>query len=56
MSRGGNELCVVVTNQARVRCFAMGTRQQHLCVIERTARGFSQSNLDAVKFVPMLSG
>jgi protein-L-isoaspartate(D-aspartate) O-methyltransferase len=34
----------------------MGTRQQHLCVIERTARGFSQSNLDAVKFVPMLSG
>ena len=34
----------------------MGTRQQHLCVIERTARGFSESRLDAVKFVPMLSG
>jgi protein-L-isoaspartate(D-aspartate) O-methyltransferase len=34
----------------------MGTREQHLCVIERTTRGFSQSKLDAVKFVPMLSG
>lgn len=34
----------------------MGARQQHLCVIERTARGFSESRLDAVKFVPMLSG
>ena len=34
----------------------MGTRQQHLCVIERTARGFSQTRLDAVRFVPMLSG
>jgi protein-L-isoaspartate(D-aspartate) O-methyltransferase len=34
----------------------MGTRQQHLCVIERTARGFSEARLDAVKFVPMLSG
>ena len=34
----------------------MGTREQHLCVIERGARGFSESRLDAVKFVPMLSG
>ena len=34
----------------------MGTRLQHLCVIERAARGFSQARLDAVKFVPMLSG
>ena len=34
----------------------IGTRQQHLCVIERAARGFSESRLDAVKFVPMLSG
>ena len=34
----------------------MGTREQHLCVIERTARGYTESRLDAVKFVPMLSG
>jgi len=34
----------------------MGTREQHLCVIERGARGFSESKLDAVNFVPMLSG
>jgi protein-L-isoaspartate(D-aspartate) O-methyltransferase len=34
----------------------MGAGEQHLCVIERTSRGFSQSKLDAVKFVPMLSG
>jgi len=34
----------------------MGTREQHLCVIERSARGYTQSKLDAVKFVPMLSG
>lgn len=34
----------------------MGAREQHLCVIERTARGFSQSRLDVVRFVPMLSG
>ena len=30
--------------------------EQHLCVIERTAGGFSQARLDTVKFVPMLSG
>ena len=34
----------------------MGSGEQYLCVIERTARGFSQSKLDAVRFVPMLSG
>jgi protein-L-isoaspartate(D-aspartate) O-methyltransferase len=34
----------------------MGTRQQHLCVIERSAHGYAESRLDAVKFVPMLSG
>ena len=34
----------------------MGTREQYLCVIERGARGFSEAKLDAVKFVPMLSG
>ena len=34
----------------------IGAREQHLCVIERTARGFSETRLDAVKFVPMLSG
>ena len=34
----------------------MGAREQHLCVIERSARGYTQSKLDAVKFVPMLSG
>jgi len=34
----------------------MGAREQHLCVIERAARGFSQARLDTVRFVPMLSG
>jgi protein-L-isoaspartate(D-aspartate) O-methyltransferase len=34
----------------------MGAGDQHLCVIERAARGFSEAKLDAVKFVPMLSG
>ncbi len=34
----------------------MGTREQYLCVIERGARGFTEAKLDAVKFVPMLSG
>lgn len=34
----------------------MGTREQHLCVIERAAHGYSEARLDAVKFVPMLSG
>ena len=34
----------------------MGTRQQYLCLIERGPRGFTESKLDEVKFVPMLSG
>ena len=34
----------------------MGTREQCLCVIERGARGFAETRLDAVNFVPMLSG
>ena len=34
----------------------MGLREQHLCVIERNTRGYSQARLDAVKFVPLLSG
>jgi protein-L-isoaspartate(D-aspartate) O-methyltransferase len=34
----------------------MGAREQYLCVIERTARGYTQTKLDAVRFVPMLSG
>jgi len=34
----------------------LGVREQHLCVIERGARGFTQTTLDQVKFVPMLSG
>jgi protein-L-isoaspartate(D-aspartate) O-methyltransferase len=34
----------------------MGTREQYLCVIERGARGFTETKLDAVNFVPMLSG
>jgi protein-L-isoaspartate(D-aspartate) O-methyltransferase len=34
----------------------MGIRRQHLCVIQRTAKGFVQSAHDVVKFVPLLSG
>jgi protein-L-isoaspartate(D-aspartate) O-methyltransferase len=34
----------------------LGTQQQTLFLIERNEDGFSQSELDAVRFVPMLSG
>ncbi|HUO43572.1 MAG TPA: protein-L-isoaspartate(D-aspartate) O-methyltransferase [Burkholderiales bacterium] len=34
----------------------IGIQQQTLYLIERDADGFSQSELDAVRFVPMLSG
>jgi len=34
----------------------IGTQQQTLFLIERSESGFSQSELDAVRFVPMLSG
>ena len=34
----------------------MGAGEQNLCLIERTTGGFTQTKLDAVNFVPMLSG
>ena len=34
----------------------IGAREQCLCMIERGPRGFSETRLDAVNFVPMLSG
>ncbi|MGH8751821.1 MAG: protein-L-isoaspartate(D-aspartate) O-methyltransferase [Burkholderiales bacterium] len=34
----------------------MGTREQKLCVIERTAQGCTQTMLEAVKFVPLRPG
>ena len=34
----------------------IGAHQQYLCLIERSARGFTETRLDEVKFVPMLSG
>ena len=30
--------------------------EQHLLVIDRTARGFTEKRMDAVKFVPLLPG
>ena len=34
----------------------LGTREQHLVLVERNADGFTQSVLDEVKFVPMIAG
>jgi protein-L-isoaspartate(D-aspartate) O-methyltransferase len=34
----------------------VGGNEQALCLIERTPRGFRESWLDAVRFVPLLSG
>jgi protein-L-isoaspartate(D-aspartate) O-methyltransferase len=34
----------------------LGTRQQHLTLIERTPEGFVQTTLDPVRFVPLLPG
>ena len=34
----------------------VGTRQQHLTLIERTPEGFNQTTLDPVRFVPLLPG
>jgi protein-L-isoaspartate(D-aspartate) O-methyltransferase len=34
----------------------VGSNEQALCLIERTPRGFRESWLDAVRFVPLLSG
>ena len=33
-----------------------GNNDQHLCVIERTDRGYIERRMDAVKFVPLLPG
>jgi len=34
----------------------LGTRQQHLTLVERTSEGFTQTTLDPVRFVPLLPG
>jgi len=34
----------------------LGTRQQHLTLVERTPEGFAQTTLDPVRFVPLLPG
>ncbi|HVY08395.1 MAG TPA: protein-L-isoaspartate(D-aspartate) O-methyltransferase [Burkholderiales bacterium] len=34
----------------------LGTREQRLILVERTAEGFTQSVLDEVKFVPLIAG
>ena len=34
----------------------LGTREQRLVLVERTRDGFTQSILDAVKFVPLIAG
>ncbi len=34
----------------------LGTREQSLCVVERGARGYAQTQLDAVRFVPLVAG
>lgn len=34
----------------------IGANEQYLCLIERRAEGFVESRLDAVRFVPLLSG
>lgn len=36
--------------------FPRGAQEQRLCLIERGAKGYEESVLDPVKFVPMLSG
>jgi protein-L-isoaspartate(D-aspartate) O-methyltransferase len=34
----------------------VGTREQHLVLIERSPQGFTQTALDPVRFVPLLPG
>ena len=34
----------------------IGTSEQYLCFIERTAQGYVEKHLEAVRFVPLLSG
>jgi protein-L-isoaspartate(D-aspartate) O-methyltransferase len=36
--------------------FPLGTREQRLCCITRTARGYDETVLEEVKFVPLLPG
>jgi protein-L-isoaspartate(D-aspartate) O-methyltransferase len=36
--------------------FPLGTRDQRLCCITRTARGYDEAVLEEVKFVPLLPG
>jgi protein-L-isoaspartate(D-aspartate) O-methyltransferase len=36
--------------------FPIGTREQRLCCIARTARGYEETVLEEVKFVPLLPG
>ncbi len=36
--------------------FPKGSQEQHLCVIERGAQGYTETILEEVNFVPMLSG
>jgi protein-L-isoaspartate(D-aspartate) O-methyltransferase len=36
--------------------FPKGSQEQYLCVIERDSKGFTETILEAVKFVPVLSG
>jgi protein-L-isoaspartate(D-aspartate) O-methyltransferase len=36
--------------------FPLGTREQRLCCITRTARGYEEAVLEEVKFVPLLPG
>jgi protein-L-isoaspartate(D-aspartate) O-methyltransferase len=34
----------------------VGTRQQHLTLVERTSDGLTRTTLDPVRFVPLLPG
>lgn len=34
----------------------MGSREQHLCLIERRAQGYTETVLDPVRFVPLVPG
>ena len=36
--------------------FPKGTQKQNLCMIERTEAGYSETILEEVNFVPLLSG
>ncbi|MGL5631614.1 MAG: protein-L-isoaspartate(D-aspartate) O-methyltransferase, partial [Azovibrio sp.] len=34
----------------------VGGNEQYLCLVERNSQGFSESRLEMVRFVPLLSG